>query len=196
MVEPEVDMVLNTEQQKVTNSSSTSSGSDGNGASSPNTVPSPPQPAKYTGPTLDVDPSLRAKRALRRRGAIAKHDPDVTQVTTQLPLPPFQHIEEHQAEVPPAHMEITIEAVVADVPPAEVAKLPIEEPKDSQPVIAATAYEPSEPAEEEQAPSSAPEVTPEHDDVGVMAEDEAINANPKVTEGEQGPSSSSALRGF
>jgi hypothetical protein len=125
VVEPEVDMAASEVKAKVNDSSSTSSDSEGKGASSPDTEPSPPSPAKSTGHTLGVNPSLRAKSTPRRRGAIAKRDLVVTQVTKQLPLPSFQPFEVHQAEAPPALEDTTTEAVVLNEPQEEVAQLPV-----------------------------------------------------------------------
>jgi hypothetical protein len=142
VVEPGVNMAASEVQPKVNDSSSTSSDPEGKGASSPDTELSPPPPAKSTGPTLGVNPSLRAKSAPRRRGAIAKRDPAVAQVTKQLPLPSLQPFEVHQAEAPPALEDTTTEAVVLNEPQEEVAQLPVEEPEEAQPIIPATACEP------------------------------------------------------
>jgi hypothetical protein len=73
---PQVDIGFSKAPRKATDSLSTSSGSQGNGASSPDTEPSLP-PANHTGLTLGVKPSMRTKRAPKRCDAVAKRDPDV-----------------------------------------------------------------------------------------------------------------------
>jgi hypothetical protein len=104
----------------------------------------------------------------------------VTQVTKQLPLPAFQPFAVHQAEASPAPEDTTTEAVVINEPQEEVAQLPVEEPEEAQSIVTAPAYEPSEPAAEEQASSSVPEMGPTSDDVAAMAQDEAPNASLNV----------------